>query len=238
MNTICAKPLTITISSVAPLTPTGYWTLNEAGGGFTDRVDSVSGIHLVPTGVTDVGAPALFSNGVHFSGAFGGQGMQTGGIAALAHTAGTGYSFFGWFKLNAMGNGVPRAPYMAYNNANGQFLIEIGNNANPNRVHVENNDDSTDVTVTLGVWHFFHCFLDPVSNQTGFSLDNGANTMLPTPQPNAASAFGGLYLQTQWNSPDVGDMLFDEIGISCSAMLTPAQITYLYNGGAGRTWPL
>jgi hypothetical protein len=88
-----------------------------------------------------------------------------------------------------------------------------------------------------GGWHFFHFFFDPGSLDFGFSIDNGSKHYSGMgPFTWVATPSGYIELFQVGSSSE--DVYIDELGFKFDKILTDAQVTYLYNGGAGRTWPL
>lgn len=235
MSTIkCDQTYQVTIGSV-PVT--AYWTLDEVPG-TTNRNDSVGFTPLVPTGVTEPGVPGLISNGVEMSGAFGG-GDYNGSSAHITYTTGDSFSAWGWVRVNAIGpadaTGGPRFEVF-FNFFVRGIALAAGSSFDPTPFKIQTNSDTAFVVLTLGAWHFFHLFYDATSQKLGYSFDNGAETLLPTVIvfPTLAPI---IELQQHYvGAPGV--TIFDEIGLLINSKLTAAQVAYLYNGGAGRTWPI
>lgn len=235
-STSCEKTWTLTVGS--PVAIAAYWTLNEALGN-VNRVDSVSGLALAPLGVTDAGAPALFSNGLHYTGSFGGKGYQAFG-APLAYTAPKSWSAWGWFKITAEGNADANGG-PAFNFAigtGGSISIAVGSITDPGPVHIFTASDQVYQACTLSDWHFFHLFYNGSNQKFGYSIDNAGIAYLPTVIALASSPTGFVTTDMNWQPLSVGDILFDEVGVLTTDMLTPAQQAYLYNSGIGRTWPI
>lgn len=234
MSTLCSKQWTITIS--APSNITAYWTLNESTGS-TNRLDSTGGNStLIPTGVTAPGVPALISNGVQFTGVFGGNSYSTQALApAISYVAGNSLSFWGWFKINSLGNIAGNGTLVAYDSFQCSIFLAAGSLTDPQPMAISSTLGTVYVPVSLGAWHFFHLFYDHSILQFGYSLDNGPEVLLPgTIDP--VSSGGDFELRQGFVLN--GDVIFDEVGLLTTSKLTPAQVTYLYNGGAGRTWPI
>lgn len=230
----CQKQFTLTVT--APSAIAAYWTLDEVGN--VTRVDSVAGIQLLAMLFNGLGAPALIGNGVEFDTTS--TGFQTFAPSELAYTAPNSWSAWGWFKINATGpNGSFGGPMALFGIGTGGFItIFAGSSFNPQPLTIYRTlADSVDLPCTLGTWHFFHLCYNGALQQYGYSIDNAAITYFPTVIALTNAATGGVTLDNNFLGP-TGDVLYDEIGIITTAMLTPAQQTYLYNAGSGRTWPI
>lgn len=250
MSVSCEKSISIKVNSSAAPTVDFYWTLDEAGTA-ANRVDKVAALPLFPSGVGNVitGAPALFNNGLAFieSGAF--SSFDSGTDPQLAIQSSNGFSFFGWFKVldwpvfpsyavekqfrfhNTLGPAIDNT--MVWDSFNKHVEFTFNDNA-------FNTYNLTDFVPVVGTWYFFHMFFDPVGTVVGYSINNGPLVIGAPGAAYAANTNGIITLSQTWavaNSP-TNSLLFDEFGVKLSRMLTAAEITYLYNGGAGRTWPL
>ncbi len=232
------KGYTITVSGCIHLVPTAYWTLNESAA-TTNRADSAGSSTLFFTGTTQTGVAALISNGVEFSGAFGGNGYSTAPISSLKHTIGNGFSLWGWVRCNSLGGstavGGPRVEYVM--SAFEQIYIASGTaNPDPQPFRINTKHDDAYISLSLGVFHFFHLFYDPVPMQYGYQIDNGAIVYLPTVVTPPSTATGSVGLAQTYNS-GAGGVIYDELGIITTRMLTADELTFLFNNGAGKTWP-
>jgi hypothetical protein len=81
----------------------------------------------------------------------------------------------------------------------------------------------------LATWHFVACWHDSVANLIGISVNGGTANTTANALGVAAGAAGfqlGNYAANFW------DGRIDEFGV-WKRVLTPAELTTLYNGGAG-----
>lgn len=258
-GTHCVQTLEINVSP-EPISLVGlrYWTMEEAGIG--PRVDSVNGDNLdnVNRNGADLDAlPGKVGNAVHFQGALEFPdktfvtGLQPAGVPppALPITPETGalkISTAFWHKLVSIGNGNAdqwvqiegwmagaRVALVGIEATGGVFsfyenIAEAGYN-NHALAMPDNN------------WHFYHLFYDASSNVVGFSVDNGTETTY------AVAPQAGGPLDAYWYRAEslqltklgaTPEFLIDEHLVKIGAKLTPGQVASLYNGGAGRTWPI
>lgn len=252
MSIACQKQYTLTVQAAAP-TVDAYWTLQESGK-LVNRVDNVHSIALVPNpnNVMDA-TPGLFGNGLAFpeSTAIIPSGFSTAVVAPLGIQTAGGWSIFGWFKV----------PHWDTNNwfntptleLNGEIIISwdplgnggFGPNGPANSVQFSTFDNNVNVfqpanfVPVVGQWYFFHFFFD--GTHVGYSINNGAPVFdLTGVAVFGAEPNGQLRVFADWVGVNSGtiDVILDEIGFKLSRMLTGPEVTYLYNGGAGRTWPL
>lgn len=225
-------------------TVTAYWTLDQATlNAF--QLDSVGTAHLQPrSGVAGPGIAAKFSNGVQMNDAVnsGGNGGYDVSDPEFDYTAGQSFSFWGWFKILSAGI-VPGfyGPYLTfYCFAFQQLMIELANTNFSGNLHIYDprgpNDDY--LTVSLNDWHFFHLFVDGSISRVGYSIDNGAEVLMTNLTSWQTSAGNGFILDCSALGGNPVSAIWDEIGVVMANKLTSSQVTYLYNSGAGRTWPI
>jgi hypothetical protein len=247
MGVSCQKDLSITVNS--PVSLDFYWTMDEAGGAVS-RVDKVHALQLFQNGVGQniIGSPALFNNGLAFIEAGTFSSFDSGFQPQLKIQSSNGFSFFGWFKVldwpvfpsysvekqfrfrNSIGPFVDNT--LVWDSFNKHVEITFNDNA-------FNTYNLTDFVPVTGAWNFFHMFFDPVSTKVGYSINNGANVLGPAGASYAANTNGDITLSQTWAVADsaVNSLLFDEFGVKLSRILTPSEVSFFWNGGAGRTWP-
>ena len=97
-------------------------------------------------------------------------------------------------------------------------------------------------TAVLGTWYFIRVFWDPSDGKVGFQVDDGAISKSPTvtaPHFNGSN-YGQICIGAGSNdlSGDIGSFDIDELCANFKGGFTDAQCTWLYNAGAGKTWPL
>lgn len=249
MSLTCEKSISIRVLA-ASLNLDFYWTLDEAGTA-ANRVDKVAALPLFPSGVGNVitGAPALFSNGLAFieSGAF--SSFDSGVIPSLKIQTANGWSMFGWFKVldwpvfpsysveKQFRYHTTAGPFADNTLVWDSFNQHVEFTFNDNNFNTYNPADFVPVT---GTWYFFHMFFDPVNTQVGYSINNGVAVLGPIGAVYAAATNGVITLSQTWalGPTATNALLFDEFGMKLSRILTPAEVTFLYNAGVGRTWPL
>ena len=104
---------------------------------------------------------------------------------------------------------------------------------------------STDITATFpvvfDVWEFWHMSCD-AGGVVSLSRNGGADVYMGGIVPVAPDfnkyqiAFGDTPPPYNWRRFNNGAL--DEVYFRGGLRFTPTQIAYLYNGGAGRTWPI
>lgn len=243
---VCDVPLSIT-TGLAPVRLLEYWTCNEAIG---NRIGSKQGIILAPVAFgTGNSAPGKFSNGIATpDNAFLFTGMAMAGDTKFAYH-GNGLTISMWFKVIADGG--------IFNNTSVElavvYLSSVQNpnwdmgiwwypsfgTGNPPKIYLDGPGVFSFVPGNLpaidGLWHLYVYTYDPVSGNFCLYIDNvlvhtasdGGNT--PPFQPTGA-------FRTWTGAALAGSTVADEIGV-WSGVLNAAQLTALYNGGAGITWP-
>ncbi len=263
MSVSCTKDYQVTIIG---LNPDLYWTLDEAAGNRIDKVHSVA--LVPGGGGVITAQPALFSNGLGFAekGA-GNSNLAVTGTTLMGIQSANGWSWCFWFKVNDWAPPVPapwnQSPTLLW--AGGAtFAITViwdpvetalpcQTGAFPNTVGFSFSDNNLNLycgpplAVALGVWNFAHLFYDPVAAQVGYQINNFAPIYSPIfGGPPTPPLFTGpphnsnLIFSQNWALAGTTNIpvIVDEMLFKLSRILTPAEITYLWNGGAGRTWPV
>lgn len=237
MPVICQKTYTIVVAA-SPVSVTAYWPLDNSTVD-TDQVDSVGGSNLiVNSSPVGPGVAGKIGNGVPFN--FGSYGRYDTTSSQLNYTAGNSLSYWGWFKILGVDLGYGFSPYFSYYCFFGQqLMIELANTNNPGNVHIMDTAGGNDAyfNVSLGAWHFFHLFHDATQDKCGYSIDNGAEVVFPNAQAWQTDVTCEVIL-AGGNFAALCSVIFDEIGIVIGNKLTSAQVSYLYNSGNGRTWPI
>jgi hypothetical protein len=255
MSIACQKALAITVNPAAPVVD-AYWTFDEAAG---NAVDKVHGIILTPANAPGTGgqtlgrAPALFSNGLNFFFDAGGSatpqifnGAFAGDNEVNLRNQGNGFSWTGWFKyISTTGVAGGVSSSIGFTDVFIQDKGEIDFNARANAPFwaytdaLGVNNSVFFPNLTAGVWVFFHFFYDATIKRVGFSLNNAAPALSPDLNLSFPSSLFGTYFM--FGNGLLGastNIEFDEFAFKLSRPFTAAEVTYLYNGGAGRTWPL
>lgn len=161
---------------------------------------------------------------------------------------GTGLSFCFWLKVNVL-NTVP--VFIEYiKNGSFKTTLEFTNTYcrcvvnDTGLVHSEN--ISLPIP-TLGAWTFYELYHDPVTGKMGAVINN--STDYPSSfTPVIAASVNGTFtvvmnstsgaFNSTFDATDAQDFIVDEVLIRMDSRLTVAQRAYLYNAGAGRTWPI
>lgn len=215
-----------------------YWKLNESSG--STRIDSL-GVSNLSDNNTVTSGPGVISNSAIFSNASGNF-LSVADNSALSMGAGVRFTIAGWFNLTTftenlgflskwLGNPGMRE-YHIYVVSAGVHVIRFG---------VRGADDVTNQTVdaaTFGAlptatWLFFCCYYDGVN--IGISVNNGSFDTSPF-TADVQDGTSDFNLGTSATLDPTLDCKLDEIGI-WKRVLTSGEITTLYNGGAGKTYP-
>lgn len=255
MSVSCYKNYSLKISA-----PWRYYRMEEAG--TADRVDDVVGNHLktlnnggsVTSGAGIQGnaarigwdnptaervycsATPIGQANSSFSLAFWlyvvSEGVPSGGFVSTGSFSAT---MFGgglpYLSLALIVNGVtfPAPPSAVW----GLFYYDaVGNN--------NYGGSGYGVTVPVGAWLFVHLFYNATTKEAGYSFDNGAETIFGTGLETGAG-FNTYLLDfsvIKTIASTTADVLVDEVLLITGQTLTAAQVAYLYNSGAGRTWPI
>lgn len=245
----CSKEYTLTVDS--SLIVAAYWAFSESGDS-ADRVDSVASVHLIPNVTPSAfnSAPGKFANGFGFEENGSGDFQNFNPIVGeptLRIQSSNGWSVFLWFKINSWGLFWATEPLIDFTQIGSPAELRIQTDSfAAHQLDIFGSDDlhnsfsPTPFSPTLATWYFLHVFFDPILGQVGYSINNGAAVMDVTPMVFGARAAGNLQLFEAWGAGTTGniDVVIDEMGFKLDRNLTPAEVSFLYNSGAGRTWPL
>lgn len=253
------------IDQAAPPPPTdidAWWTFEGTepdGFGSQMYVDGLNGIKLDSSNFFAPPYPmqsqaGFRGNALTFVDTSGNAAFSSQNLEPKLKLTGSGWSLFFWFNVvrwaddPPFGTGWSTPPTLDLKWGPGEVFIQfdpLDNGTGPNKITIDVTDDNFNdylttlpISPTVGSWTFFHIFFDPVLTQVGYQLNNGAKVLDPTAGVVfAPNTHGFLELLQSWsdlNSAQVS-LQIDELGLKLSGMLTPAEVTSLYNAGAGRT---
>lgn len=221
-----------------------YWTMNEASG---DRIDSAAGVHW-PLKAGTLVEPALFSYGIEINANIRGLETINNPSIVITQANSNGISFWYWVKVVARGSTINNGVFCDLNDFNtgnnelSLFLYSLDGATTVLDFFHSNGVNAPEIVSphlswTLGSWHMVAGVYDKV-NQTltiyadGVSVGSVADTFT---YPDLVNSDWALTTSNPIGTPP--DMIFDELGLCLNGALTQTQITALYNGGAGVTWP-
>ena len=218
-----------------------YWTFDETSG---NRYDSVAGRVLAPQGTVTV-APGLFGNS-----AWPNQGdspltyFHAGDLTPVSDM-----TWVFWLKIPTVEGYSPSGTILdlrTFGGTDSNFTFTIsgggpvfgnvflrGRLINP-QTGLRESVTAQSPSIGENVFHMFVIQINTAMRLVDLSMDNGAfqeSSQLTSP----VSASAGDLLVLNASSPT--EQYIDEMGI-WGRLLTADELTYLYNGGVGRTYPL
>ena len=250
MSTSVSKSFTLHVA-VPPSVPVDfYWTMDETGN--DPRVDKVSG-HALNASFNNLmdwkADPGLYNNCLStirtpgHSGEEASCDLTTGDL--WMPNPGTGFSICFWIKiLSSVGIPVYTVSCVLYDSF-GHPITRYELQFNPT------GDNFTFFYIVGGVsrhwvldgllsfpfdvWNFVHLFYD--GDKVGISVNNIELTDGSGLTDHSEMVFN-LLIRNRSLPGTNGYLLLDELAINLQSKFTAPQLTYLYNGGAGRTWPI
>ena len=93
---------------------------------------------------------------------------------------------------------------------------------------------STPFSPTLGAFYMFHAYYNGLTGKVGLAINNGAPV-----ESLSSTGLGGVWATASnqiYLGDGVGNALLDEYAIF-PYKLSATHLGFIYNGGAGRTWP-
>lgn len=216
-----------------------YWKLDEASG---TRVDSHSTNDLTDN-ATVTQATGKISDAAQFTAA-NSEYLSLADNAALS-VGDIDFTFACWVYLDSVGFRTVLSKESSSGTREYILWYDSTGAVATNRFHWQVQDaaaNSGGVTAnnfgaaSTGTWYFIVCWHDSVNNQVGISVNNGT--------PDTASYSNGSFdsgtdfnIGREANGSRYWDGRIDEVGF-WKRVLTAAERTYLYGGGAGLAFPL
>ena len=246
----CEKPLSITITSTPTVLNIAYWNLNDVN--VNANVDQVSGDPVIvstgfPFGSSSSSVPALISRGVQWDAtafANGFDGLVYQQSNNIAYT-GLGFSFAFWINIKSgpIAFTSDTALFTYYPNIGDlTFKMEwTGTPSTPGGGMLTLNASTFPFELPgLNAWHL--CVLVmTAAGDISASIDGAPLTLLGNggamPAQPLATAQLAIHLNIIFAGGTGPMYLTDEVAFF-SGTLSDAQVAYLYNGGAGQTYPL
>ncbi len=238
----CQKSLDFDVPPAAGAHLSFYWTMDEAGA--VNKVDSTVGL-VWPLLAGTLGVPGLFSNGTEINDRIRGLEITSSPSIVIDWSVSTGISFWFWIKVVSYGI-IPvlctlekTAP--GFNNLDMVIHSYDGATTIVELDHYNDTDDA-DITTpnlswTLGTWHMVVGTYDKVAQTINIYIDGALSATLADAfvYPNLTNSFWSLGTANPIGT--VPNFVVDELGLCLNGALTAAQVTALYNGGSGVTWP-
>ena len=241
----CSKSLDFATSTGAHLS--FYWTMDEAGA--ASKLDSTVGLAW-PLVHGANGSAGLFSNGTNIPPGIVltfNPGLVIFGTPAITinQAVSKGISAWWWIKPNAY-------------TVSGQFILDTDDVSHTNRfklgwsfsdalngsMEVDHTNDTDDVFVdtpnlawSLGSWHMVAITYDKVAQTLNIYVDGALSATIADTFTYPDLTNSDFILWSLAGPLNTSDQTVDEFGLCLNGALSPAQVTALWNGGAGMTWP-
>jgi hypothetical protein len=219
-----------------------YWTMEETSG---NRIDSMKGISLTPhlhggTVTTTQGKPGL-GNALHLISPdiTSPPDVSSVELPELGYDGGA-ISLCGWIQIDS---GTPEIFIRFFNSshiASGSFEVGLNSDQTEFRAALYAGTSisvGASVTVSPGDWLFFVASYDSPSGRLTLQVNDelpivGSGQLFFSARPT-----GEFVIRCYSDDFDPVEATVDEISIF-NRKLDPAQAAYLWNNGAGRTWPI
>ena len=212
-----------------------YWKLDEASG---NRADSFGSFTLTDNNTVGsaTGRIGLASDHIRANNEF----LSN---TTVCNSIGNAWSFAGWFNFPEIGvanqtiisirpgAGAANLIQIETNINSGQLRSIIFNSAGSNRKDYQKNGG-----LVANTWEFFAMTWDGTTFEMYHDGSNAGITKAVDLSLSMTATSRTLRIGAELSASNVADGLIDEIGVWTRA-LTSAEITELYNGGAGLTYP-
>lgn len=220
-----------------------WWKMEEASG---VRVDAVSGIQLAEI-TSGTGSISRVSGIIHFGAEFtapapGGfpQSLQSIVTSALAYRD-SGISISGWFKWATVPVFDDKLIFTLQLNGGQSVIFQVFQGTSLAQVFDGTNSSFVNVppfTPIQNAWNFFYLSYDRNTQFVSLRM-NGGPTIVSALQANLTSVTNAQFTITAECGDPVIDtqIVVDEVGIWLSS-ICPTVSDFLWNSGAGRTYPL
>lgn len=223
--------------SAGALTLVSYWPLDEASG---SRADAKGANTLLQIGTANA-APGVITNAVTFVGDFVSAGrLRAEGSASLAYDSSAGMTVCGWFNISAAGCCDSSFIFDWVDDWAVSVIYEFSARIDHGGVvtffvrdRVGGDSDLISVSFTGSTWTFFRVWFDPADGLIRLKINEGTTSVGSTPVGVNSTSVGWFGIFRPF---DDTHYLVDEMGL-WHGILSDADGTYLYNAGAGRTYP-
>lgn len=234
-----------------------YWTFQEVGWQWWDVANAPQGGGKSPLLLTEIAGTSVSvfgkqGRGINFPDPAGGDLLSMAAMTGLLAYGGGGISIVHWFSVNSLGYQNPlgyfewigaeaggrigNVTFKAMPVLAGGFVeLRVASPSDELRTPVSGGPQP-DFPWTDGEWHMLAVIYDDAAGVVKWSVDAGAWTSSETVTWAVPPCDSG---SIQFLRPTLSDSLgVDECGIWLGHALSDANVAYLFNGGAGRTWPL
>lgn len=236
----CTKQFSLTVDNIQPL---DWWQMDEAGNG--NRIGSVNGISLPCSSGTSSVAGGKYGNAtaLNSQGAPANIDCSCGNTSApvsgLAY-AGNGIDAFIWIDNPAGAINSDTTLLLQFTDSGGtvvwamRFIID-------NQVGIEydmtGGASGNIALATSAAYRFFELYYDPSLTRLGLRINNGAvmDQWITVAAP-AATAKGSISITYDRRTAGTSAANVCEMAVY-PAILNSTQRAYLYNAGAGQSWP-
>lgn len=232
----CTKSLTIPSPVWAE-----YWTMDETSG---DRIGKVVPTALAPTVPPPTYDTGIQSNCVKFRGADDALVSLSNFATDLFYVAG-GFSMVAWVYVDSYAGSSNLLLAWTFTDGGANdlsFWLRIDDSGVTN-IRLDSDIAGTVTQAfakpAVGTWTLYHAYYDPTTLKIGLQINNGVPvetdasgvTMVV---PTIASV--DFQRGSTVANPELEGRI-DEVGLVVDRVLTKTQVDWLYNSGAGRTWP-
>ena len=217
-----------------------YWKLDEVSG---TRMDSAGTNHLSENGGTIASVAGVQGNGIFVNNAAGNQFLNHASNPSLQMSGNTDFTIAAWVKIPTGFNGSLVTKDSSVANSR-DYTFDFSNNtgtSNTLRFYIKGGATyiASAPLLQLTKWCFAVAWYDSSNGQLHLRLNDIATYdsiagITGTDVSNAEFRIGARqYIGVE----DYATAYIDEVGL-WKRKLTPAEMTLLYNGGAGNTYPL
>ncbi len=237
----CTKQYTLTVKTAASLI--SYWTFEESSG---TRIDSKGANNLVEFLAATPATIGIVGNGAET--VDDSSQLRKSASISLKFNPTNGMTICGWFHLIPFTPGVIFVDAMEFRNvlvSGNRFSFTVQNiegfglpidGLYANIIGKLNDVDSHNFQIRVNAihsaWVFYAIWFDPSDYKFYFQIDNGVKNSVTITDTFSATS-DHVDLRTCQGPTGT---IFDEVGI-WSGVLSDSDRTYLYNAGAGRTYP-
>lgn len=233
MSVSCYKDYSLTVIEAPPENPNGFWKLEEATG---NRTDSVASLVLTETSGPVNSAAGIIGDGAKFD-ATGGTLFSSFTLPGLVTTPGTSFAF--WVKFTSTKGAAINFFRVIFGVTPIYLQLTNGQVDTDNHLRLKGYISSGGFEydfgiAALGSWYFCAGTVNAVTNEVRLYLNgNQVQSQIVTGSVGLVFAYSLMLL----NPNNCCDCVVDECAIWCTHVLTDAEVAWLYNAGAGKTYP-
>lgn len=214
-----------------------YWDLSESSGTRADKANAYANMTVSGTISTGNGPRGVGDTAAAFPGGANYLDFTTSGNDGTDIPSGGGnHCFFGWIYCNNLSSFYDSGRWNSSSSPNLQYILRVDTSGN---VSMYNGGAgyvaaTTSGSITASSWNFLVGWRDNSDGKVRVCFNDG--TVAVSSSTSSPTSGTAVHLGLGGTQGQYLDGRMSRWGYVKGAILTPTEITWLYNAGAGRDW--